>query len=159
MTRARVLQLWTAGKLVTGLTAIAAAVLLVVGELEYVRHGVTVQGVVGRVEKVPAGFSESDTAGTTPRYVYRVSYHYEDAAGNGHAGEVATSWNRYREGQEVSVQYPEDAPDRSRIVTRSSLWLWPGAVLLFIVGCGLAAVNGWELVRGTSRDPAGGGRA
>lgn len=158
MTRARVHQLWAVGQLVTGLAAVAAAVLLVVGELEYVRHGVTARGVVGRVEKVPAGFSESDTAGTTPRYFYRVTYHYEDAAGNGHAGEVTTSWNRYREGQDVSVQYPEDAPDRSRIVTPSSLWLWPGAVLLFVVGCGLVAVNGWDLVRRGGRDLAGAGQ-
>jgi hypothetical protein len=150
-------QLWTVGQLATGLAAIVAAVLMIVGELEYVRHGVTTRGVVGRVEKVPAGFSESDTGGTTPRYVYRVGYHYEDAAGNGHAGELTTSWNRYREGQEVSVQYPEGAPDHSRIVTRSSLWLWPGAVLLLVLGCGLVAVNGRELVRRTNRHAAGAG--
>jgi hypothetical protein len=131
-----------------GLAALAAAGLLIAGETRYWRRGVTTTGKVTAIEQKPAGFDQSSSQGTTPRYVYRVQYQYTDAAGATYFGELTTSWDKYQEGQEVSVQYLEAAPERSRVAADPDMWwVWPAAALLLLFGLCLVAVAGIDLVR------------
>jgi hypothetical protein len=133
--------------LLAGLAALGAAALLIAGEIRHHREGVTTGGIITAVEQLPAGYYEDEFSGTTPRYLYRVQYRYNDSVGQDHSGELITSWAGYRAGEEVSIQYAKAAPDRSRIAGGASAWGWPAAVVLVVVGLGLVTVKGMALLR------------
>ncbi len=133
---------------VVGIAFVVVAAFLWVGEQRFARAGLSTTGTI--LEK---GYEESieDVGDRDDDVSYWLSYRYRDVAGQeeyvGQHDVSLDTWNRYREGDAVPIEYLRDDPGESRVAADGVIARWLLPAIFGGVGVLLGGIGGFLAAR------------
>jgi hypothetical protein len=145
--------LWWFGLIwaVVGITFVIVALFLGLGEQRFSQGGVSTTGTIlekGYEETIEVGDRDDDDV------TYWLLYRYYDADEQEYVGQEDVSldtWNRYREGDTVTIEYLRDDPGESRVADDGGVASWLLPAIFGGVGVFLGGIGGFLTVRSFRR--------